>query len=379
MAGIYIHVPFCKQACHYCDFYFSTNAGNKSDLVRAMADEIELQQIYLLGNIINTIYFGGGTPSLLQAEELGLILNTINKNFKVSDSPEITIEVNPDDLSQASLADFKMLGINRLSIGIQSFDDSILKFLNRAHNAKAAGQSIEWARKAGFDNISIDLIYSIPGQDNDLWRRNIDHALRYKPEHISAYSLTIEEKTAFGNWLAKGKLKAVEDDIAARQLEILMESLEAAGYLHYEISNFSKPGFESRHNSNYWKQEKYLGIGPSAHSFNFESRQANISNNHLYVKSLRSKKIPFEIEYLTKKDRINEYILTTLRTSWGTDLNKLKTEFAYDIESTHNNYLTNLINKGIVQIKDDVLSLTKRGKLLADKISSDLFLSNERI
>jgi oxygen-independent coproporphyrinogen III oxidase len=374
MAGIYLHIPFCKQACHYCDFHFSTNTEIKGELIRAMVHEISLQKDYLGGETVNTIYFGGGTPSLLDAKEIGMLLEAIHKSHPVSDGAEITIETNPDDLTETKVNELKALQLNRLSIGIQSFDDRILLYLNRIHSSLTAIQAVESARKAGFDNITIDLIYAIPGLNHEGWIKNIQRALQLQPEHVSAYTLTIEEKTAFGNWFAKGKLIPVDESSAAEQLEVLMEQLSAAGYTQYEISNFARPGFESRHNTNYWKGGKYLGVGPGAHSYDQKNRQHNVANNHLYVRSLKEGKIPAEKEVLKRSDHINEYILTTLRTSGGCDLDLLKRDFDYDLLSLHGGYLRELQKRQLISFHDHYLKLTESGRLLADKISSDLFL-----
>jgi oxygen-independent coproporphyrinogen-3 oxidase len=373
MAGIYIHIPFCKQACYYCDFHFSTNQEKKAEMVQAINTELSLQKNYLESEPVQTIYFGGGTPSLLTREELEAILNGIYTHFQVAEMPEITLEANPDDLSTAKFRALRESGVNRLSIGIQSFDDTVLQFLNRAHDAASSYRCVEEARNNGFDNISIDLIYSIPGQDDATWLKNIQKALALHPEHISSYSLTIEEKTAFGRWAAQGKLKGVEDEISAGQLELLVESLEQAGYEQYEVSNFARPGFISRHNSSYWREQKYLGVGPSAHSFNGISRQYNIPQNHTYLQSLAAGKLPSTVEMLSREDKINDYLLTRLRTSWGADLKKLKEELAYDLFSIHRQYLDSLRLQGFAYIENDVLVLSRTGKLLADKISSDLF------
>lgn len=374
MAGIYLHIPFCKQACYYCDFHFSTNLTTKRELVEAIARELLLQKDYVSRERINTIYFGGGTPSLLTSEEMELLFNTIYKNFSVSDAAEITLEANPDDLSVPRLRQLRSQGVNRLSIGIQSFDDTVLQFLNRAHNSQSATACVEEARDAGFQNISIDLIYAIPGQDDNAWRQNIVQAIRLSPEHISSYSLTIEDKTVFGRWAATGKLKVTEDDIAATQLETLVTLLEGADFAQYEVSNFARPGFESKHNSSYWKQERYLGVGPSAHSYNESSRQYNISNNAAYVRSLQQDIIPFTLENLTREDKINDYLLTTLRTQWGTDLIKLQQLYQYDLLADHGQYIKSLCEQKFALLQNDTLQLTKSGKLLADKIASDLFM-----
>lgn len=374
MAGIYIHIPFCKQACHYCDFHFSTNQQLKAALVEAISKEISFQQHYLKGEEIKTIYFGGGTPSLLTHDELVTVLRTINDTQSIASHVEITLEANPDDLTPAKLDDLLAAGINRLSIGIQSFHPALLTSLNRAHNAADAQASVRAAYAAGFKNISIDLMYAIPHESDSMWMEDIQHAISLRPQHISCYSLTIEDKTVFGKWSASGKLLPVTDETAARHLEILMDELEKTGYEHYEISNFAKPGFHSQHNSNYWKQEHYLGVGPSAHSYDGVSRQFNISNNHLYLQAIRENKLNFEKETLSRENKINEYILTTLRTSWGTDLNKLKQFYQYNLPEHHANYLNILIDKKLITLNAGILKLTQKGKLLADKISSDLFV-----
>ncbi len=374
MAGIYLHIPFCKQACYYCDFHFSTSLETKNELVKAISRELILQKDYVKGEAINTIYFGGGTPSLLSEEELKMLFDTIYKNYIVNPAAEITLEANPDDLDVSNLKQFYSAGVNRLSIGIQSFDDNVLRFLNRAHDSIAAKSCVNEARSIGFKNISIDLIYAIPGQGDIAWKNNIKQALDLSPEHISSYSLTIEDKTVFGRWAATGKLKITEDEIAATQLEILTEQLEAAGFEQYEISNFSRQGFESKHNSSYWKQEKYLGVGPSAHSYNERSRQYNINNNAAYTRSLQQNVIPFTLETLAVEDKINDYLLTTLRTHWGTDLKKMQALYGYDLLADHQQYIESLCSQKLATLENDTLLLTKRGKLLADKIASDLFV-----
>jgi oxygen-independent coproporphyrinogen-3 oxidase len=374
MAGIYFHIPFCKQACHYCDFHFSTNLTIRPAMVDSLKKELQVQRHYLGGEKIETIYFGGGTPSLLSKEALASLLDEVAVNYEVTADAEITLEANPDDLSLPQLEELYQLGFNRLSIGIQSFQDEVLHFLNRAHNSKNALQCVADSRKAGFKNISIDLIYAIPGQLEDAWIQNITTALELNPEHISAYNLTIEPQTVFGKRTAKGQLFPVIDDLAAKQLELLITMLGDAGYQQYEISNFSKPGFESRHNSSYWQRKNYLGIGPSAHSYNKESRQYNVRNNHAYVKSLAEGKIPFEKEVLTREDHVNEYLLTTLRTIWGADLNVMLQDYNYDLLNHQKSYIENLLVKNLATLEHPSLKLTQKGKMMADKISSDLFL-----
>ncbi|MDH4057125.1 MAG: radical SAM family heme chaperone HemW [Cyclobacteriaceae bacterium] len=374
MAGIYLHIPFCKQACFYCDFHFSTNHQVKGEMVKALIEELHLQHEYLGGEEISSIYLGGGTPSLLTTKELSDLLDTIHKLHSVNQAAEITLEANPDDLKKSTLENYRTTGVNRLSIGIQSFQDDLLGFLNRAHDSSLAMSSFQLARDAGFQNVSIDLIYAIPGLENSRWASDINQAISLAPEHISCYSLTIEEKTAFGRWAAAGKLKPAEEEISAQHLELLIDKLEAEGYEHYEISNFSKPGFHSQHNSSYWKQEKYLGIGPSAHSYNRITRQNNVRNNHLYLKAINNGTVPSEVEILSSENKINEYILTTLRTNWGTDLAKLKADFGYNLRENNSAYIQQLLTEGLATLQQQALTLTRKGKLLADKIASDLFV-----
>ncbi|MEQ8304086.1 MAG: radical SAM family heme chaperone HemW [Cyclobacteriaceae bacterium] len=376
MAGIYIHIPFCKQACHYCDFHFSTNTSKVSEMVGAIQTELRLQRAYFANSNsrIDTIYFGGGTPSLLSLGQLESILKTIRDYFIVDDSCEITLEANPDDMAAIYASGLKQVGVNRLSIGVQSFSDEILRFINRAHDARTAHQSIEVARDAGFDNVSIDLIYAIPGLSTELWHEHLEAAIAYRPEHISAYSLTLEPGTVFGNWLSKNKLKEVDESLSAQQFELLMARLEEAGYQHYEISNFCKPGSMSRHNSSYWNLEPYLGVGPSAHSFNLYSRQFNIRNNAKYLKEISQGTIPCEVEILSIENQINEFLLTKLRTAKGCDTATLKTLYHYDILEEQKHYVRELIQNGLMLLEGETLKLTSKGKLLADKIASDLFL-----
>lgn len=374
MSGVYLHIPFCKQACHYCDFHFSTNTAAKGELIECMAEEIAMQKNYLEGETVKTIYFGGGTPSLAEPQELSRLLELVFTNHTVAPKAEITLEANPDDLTLETLQHLRAVGINRLSIGIQSFDDGILKYLNRVHDMAAAIESVHLARRAGFENISIDLIYAIPGMTERMWEDNLTMALELNPPHVSAYTLTIEEKTTFGNWLKKGKLQMTDEASSARQFQTLASTLSAAGYDHYEISNFSRPGYQSQHNSSYWSGEKYLGVGPGAHSYDGESRQFNIPNNHLYIRSIREGTIPFEREILTARDRINEFIFTGLRTSRGCSIRVLKEKFGHDLLHAQRSYLERLSQQRLVSIEDEYLRLTDAGRLLADRICSDLFL-----
>lgn len=373
MAGLYLHIPFCKQACYYCDFHFSTNQSQKAELVEQISHELYLQRNYLQGEPIETIYFGGGTPSLLTPKDLEILFSSIYKYYPVAENPEITLEANPDDLTPEKLTEIRLAGINRLSIGIQSFDEKILRFLNRAHTAQEALLCLDAAQEAGISNLSIDLIYSIPGQDDDVLRKNLAAAMKLKPTHISAYSLTLEEKTVFGRWANHGKLTAMEENLSASQFEMVMDTLTHHGYRHYEISNFCLPGFESKHNTSYWQQKKYLGLGPSAHSFDKDSRQFNISNNPLYVKALLDDRIPFEREVLTRENKINEYLFTSLRTDRGCSLTYLSKQLQYDLAKNNSRYLDQLAKEKLIEITDETLVLTRAGKLIADRIASDLF------
>lgn len=374
MAGIYLHVPFCKQACHYCDFHFSVNQELRTRIVEAMATELTLQRSYLNNGTVKTIYFGGGTPSLLSATELKQLLSTVRGTFSVVAEPEVTLEANPDDLTPGKLSELRALGVNRLSIGIQTFHDDLLRYLNRAHNSQVSADVVATARGAGFDNISIDLIYAIPGQSEEMWCADIARAIDLQPEHISCYSLTIEPQTVFGAWKKQGRLAPVHDDVSARYFELLMDALGAAGYEHYEVSNFAKPGCYSKHNTAYWQRAPYLGIGPSAHSYNLTTRQFNIANNHAYLRALDSNEIPATQETLSREDHVNEYLLTRLRTQWGCDCGFLLKEYNYDILRIHKQYVDTLISRDLARLTETTLTLTRKGKLLADKIASDLFL-----
>lgn len=343
-------------------------------MVDSICCELVLNKDYLREEEIETIYFGGGSPSLLSETEVGLILTTIRNNFSVISNPEITFEGNPDDLSFFYLKAIFDLGINRLSIGIQSFTGETLKYLNRVHTADQSFACLENAKKVGFDNFSIDLIYGIPKDNHTFWEKDLKEAIAINPKHISAYCLTIEEKTAFGNWLKKGKLKPLDDDFASEQFDMLVENLEKNGYEHYEISNFALPGFYSKHNSNYWKQKKYLGVGPGAHSYNGTSRRFNIENNGKYIDLISQKKSSFEEEVLTLENKINEYILTSIRTAWGCDNEYLKRNFNYDLFYNNHSVLESLIKQEFLIERSSTLFLTKKGKLMADKITEQLWV-----
>jgi len=374
MSSIYIHIPFCKKKCYYCDFYSVSSIKNKEKYINAIIKELQLQNDYLINEKIETIYFGGGTPSLLSIEEINKIINSIYLHYSISDNPEITIEANPDDLDYNYLKSLISLKINRLSIGIQSFDDKDLKFLNRRHNSAQAISSVKLAQNAGFENISLDLIYGLPEMTLSKWERNLVKAFELNIQHISAYHLTIEEKTVLNNYLSKSKFKPIEESQSIEQYKKLLYYAKMNNYIHYEISNFCKSGFFSIHNSNYWKQKKYLGIGTSAHSYNLSSRQWNIKNIEKYISSIENGIIPCEAEQLDDKTKYNDYILTTLRTMWGADLNYIKKTFG---DSIYEYCLINagkyIDNKHII-LNNNILILTEEAKFISDKIICDLFL-----
>ncbi|WP_299120349.1 radical SAM family heme chaperone HemW [uncultured Winogradskyella sp.] len=375
MSGIYIHIPFCKQACHYCDFHFSTSLKKKDELINALTKELALRKDEFKNTIIETIYFGGGTPSLLTNEELQIIINSVYKNYEVTKNPEITLEANPDDLFKDRIIELSNSPINRLSIGIQSFFETDLKLMNRAHNVEEAKACLDEATKH-FDNISLDLIYGIPGASNEQWIEIIETALSYNVPHISSYALTVEPKTALASFIKKGIIDNVDDEQAHEQFHILKEKLEASGFIHYELSNFGKDGFFSKNNSAYWQGKSYIGIGPSAHSFNGIERAWNVSNNSKYIKSIEQNKLPIEIETLTLTDRYNEYIMTGLRTIWGVSFTKVENDFGkvfkhYLIEQSEI-----FINQHLLYIEEGHLRVTKKGQFLSDGIASELFKIN---
>lgn len=374
MAGIYLHIPFCKQSCSYCDFHFSTSLKSKDDFLIALSREIELQKNYLGDDaLIETIYFGGGTPSLLSAEELDTIFSALFKTFSIAENVEITLEANPDDLNKNKLNELKSSPVNRLSIGIQSFFEDDLKLMNRAHNAEQAEICIRESLAEGFENITVDLIYGTPGLTDENWRKNLEKVFSFGIPHLSSYALTVEEKTPLESFIRKGKIKPVDEEQSARQFLILMEETAGNGLEQYEISNFSKPGFQSRHNSNYWTGEKYLGLGPSAHSFDGNSRQWNVSNNFRYIKSISENEIPSEKEVLTTEQKFNEYMMTGLRTSSGIDLEKVKTEFGKQALDSLLEKAKSYFDSGKIILKANHIILTNEGKLIADRISSDFF------
>ena len=379
MSGIYIHIPFCKQACHYCDFHFSTSMKKKDEMVLAIAKEIQMRKSEFEDDSefsgVETIYFGGGTPSVLQTSEITFLIDEIFKNYRVAKNPEITLEANPDDLSEERIVGLSKTKINRLSIGIQSFFEDDLQMMNRAHNSAEAKKCLELATQY-FDNISLDLIYGIPGMSNEKWKQNIETALAFGIPHISSYALTVEPKTALNKLIQTGKIAQPKDEVAQEHFEILVEILEANEFIHYELSNFGKPTYFSKNNSAYWLGKKYIGIGPSAHSYEGSSRSWNVSNNSLYLKSIQGNQLPCEKEILSKTDRYNEYIMTGLRTIWGVSLHKIELDFGKEhlhyLEKQAQKYITN----GLVSIENYILKTTPKGKFLTDGIASDLFIIN---
>lgn len=377
MAGIYIHIPFCKQACHYCDFHFSTSFKYKQKLIESISKELLIRKSELEKNPVETIYFGGGTPSTLEPNEIHTIIQTILENFKVSDTPEVTFEVNPDDIDEDYLLALQKLGINRLSIGIQSFHDKDLKLMNRSHNGNQAEQILELASKY-FTNISVDLIYGIPGLTNDLWSQNIATALKYSIPHISSYALTVEPNTALSHYISKGIINSVSDSQSRAQFQILVETLIKEGFIHYELSNFGKPNFFSKNNSSYWNGGLYLGVGPSAHSYNGKIRSWNIAHNLKYISSITKGIVPSESEELSVTDRYNEKIMTGLRTMWGVCLTHIEKEYGNDYLLYLLKQSEGFVSKGLLVIKANSLVATSTGKFLVDGIASDLFKINDR-
>lgn len=375
MSGIYIHIPFCKQACHYCDFHFSTSMKKKEEMVQALVKEMQMRKSEFENETVETIYFGGGTPSVLSDEELAFLIDAVYANFKVAENPEITLEANPDDLSDERIVELAGSRINRLSIGIQSFFENDLKMMNRAHNAEEAKKSLETATRY-FDNISIDLIYGIPGMTNEMWKQNIETALSFGIPHISSYALTVEPKTALKKLIQTGKVSEPKDEVAQEHFMILVEMLQQHGFIHYELSNFGKPDYFSKNNSAYWLGKKYIGIGPSAHSYDGISRSWNIANNPIYLKEIEAGKLPGEVEILTANDRYNEYIMTGLRTIWGVSLNRIQKEFGEEVLQYLQKQSEKFIADGLLAVEKNILKTTPKGKFLADGIASDLFLIN---
>jgi len=373
--GIYIHIPFCKQACHYCDFHFSTSLKRKEEMIMALLAEIKLRKEEFINETVATIYFGGGTPSVLNTKEINTLINAVYKYYKVIENPEITLEANPDDLTEERIIEIANSRVNRLSIGIQSFFEEDLKLMNRAHNAEESKKCLSIAIRY-FDNISIDLIFGMPNMSTEKWQQNINMALSFGIPHISSYALTVEPKTALEKFIKNGEIEAPKDEVAEAHFHVLLEALDKANFVHYELSNFGKEGFFSENNSAYWKGKKYIGIGPSAHSFNGKERSWNITNNVKYIKSITEGILPNEVELLSKRDGYNEYVMTGLRTIWGVSLDKIKTDFGERYVTYLQKQSQKYVLEGMLFLEENVLKTTKKGKFLCDGIASDLFLLN---
>jgi len=372
MAGLYIHIPYCRQACHYCDFHFSTSQQTRNALIKAICKEIEIRAYYLDAIVLDSIYFGGGTPSLLQDEEIDQIFSVIYKHYSTIQDVEITVEANPDDIDKNKLAFFVSSGINRLSLGVQSFYDDDLKLLNRSHHASTSKKAINIIRDSDINTFSIDLIYGIPGMDQTKWKNNLSLATDLSIPHLSCYCLSVEEKTALNHFIQKGIIPGLDEDLAADQFSLTMKYLSRENYIQYEISNYCKSGNVSKHNSNYWNHQPYIGIGPSAHSFNGSERSWNVSNNYKYINSIMQNQLPATSESLTTTNFFNEYILTGLRTIQGCDTAYIQDKFG---DRYTNHFITSIQSIPDEWINNDknCFQLTDRGKLFADKIAETLF------
>lgn len=371
MSGIYLHIPFCKQACHYCDFHFSTSLRRKDEMLTALQKELRMRKDEL-GEPVQSIYFGGGTPSLLDRGEIEELLSCIYSNFQLVDGVEITFEANPDDLESSRIEELAKTPVNRLSLGIQSFREEDLGYMNRAHDSEQALNSMKAACNH-FENVSIDLIYGTPGLSPEAWKENLKIAFDFQIKHISSYALTVEPKTALDHFIRAGKSQAPDENQARIHFEILMQETEKEGFIHYEVSNFSRKNFESRHNTSYWMGEPYLGIGPSAHSYSGNTRSWNVSNNAKYLKGIDSDRMDREVEELSEKDRINEMIMTSLRTSWGLPLKDFEDRFGKESTQRLLQSSERFLKEGLLAIESDRLRTTTSGFFLIDGISSDLF------
>jgi len=374
MAGIYIHIPFCKRKCHYCNFFSSASIKQKDELLKALLLEIKLQKDYLDNERIKTIYIGGGTPSILEPGDILKIFNEIVKYYSLKEQIEFTIEANPDDLNREKLLKIKDSPVNRLSIGVQSFHDEDLQYLNRIHNAKQAYNSIKETINAGFENISVDLIFGIPGQDSKRWKKNLEILIEMNIPHISAYSLTVEPRTILEKLILKNKIISPDETLSIIHFKDLMQFMKHNNYIHYEISNFCREGFFSEHNSNYWFGEKYLGLGPSAHSFNRIERQWNVSDISTYIEKLNNCIIPFEKETLSAEQVFNEYLMMSLRTIQGCDLNFINKRFGHNLYLHCKKQAKPFLDIDQIRIENEKMHLTEKGKFFADKIASEIFV-----
>jgi len=372
---IYLHIPFCKQKCSYCNFHFSTSLANKAEMIAALKKEIHVRKDELQNKNLKSLYFGGGTPSLLKVDEIKSIIDEILKYYSFDSNIEITLESNPDDLTAGFLKQLSKTEINRLSIGTQSFFEDDLRMMNRAHNASEAESSIKRAQDFGLDNISVDLIYGSPTSGLEVWKQNLRKVIALEVPHVSAYALTVEPKTALNTWISQGKIAAPKEDLQNQEFFYMTDFFKDHGFDHYEISNFGKPGFHSKHNSAYWKYEEYLGIGPSAHSYNGNAdRSWNIANNKLYINTLNQNKLPKETEILTEKEQYNEMLMIGLRTFWGVDLSKLKEKFGAEILNHFEESKGQKMEEGYLIIENNHLKIPEKHWFLADGIASDLFL-----
>ena len=374
MAGIYIHIPFCRKRCHYCDFFKSTDLSQKARLLAGLNSELKCRAAELSSDEINTVYLGGGTPSVLLQEELNELLHTIRGHYQLARGAEITLEANPDDLSQANISAIRQVGFNRLSIGIQSFAQADLQLMNRRHGVLQAIQSVKWAKRVGFDNISIDLIYGLPNQTLEEWERNIRTAIELDVQHISAYNLTYHEGTVFYDRLKKGMLHELPDELSLQQFEMMRELLKAEGFEHYEISNFCKAGFYSKHNSSYWKNEKYLGIGPSAHSFDLQTRRWNVSSIPTYLEGIENNLPYWEAEILSEQDRYNDFIITGLRTSWGISEKAVQENFSDRYYTHFQRCRDQYLQSGKLEYALGKVRINPEGLFISDKIMADFMV-----
>ncbi len=371
LSGIYIHIPFCKKACHYCDFHFSTTLNLVDDVVDAIMLEAERMKTYLV-QPVETIYWGGGTPSILENTQLEKIIDALYKNYTIKDGIEFTLEANPDDLDENKIQFLKDAGVNRLSIGTQSFNNLVLTYLNRSHSANQTRLSVELCHKYGIENISLDLIYGIPAQNKQDWKFNLNELIKLSPTHISCYALTIEDNTVFGNWQKKGKFKPLEDEAITAEYEFMVKFLTSNGYNHYEVSNFSKPGCYSKHNSSYWQQKPYLGLGPGAHSFNGKKRHFNVLSNPKYIKAMALNMAPFKEEILSNNELLTEYILTRIRTKWGVDFNAVYKLFNYRLTAKQLGYIKSIVSKKMATFVHNKLVLNSKGFFISDSVALEL-------
>ena len=372
MAGIYIHIPFCKRRCIYCDFFSTIQSEKKPTYIHALCQELEMRKNYLGGEEIETIYLGGGTPSQLTEEELNEIFTSLYNIYKVKEDAEITLEANPDDLTPEYVSMLRRLPINRISMGIQTFQEETLKLLHRRHTARQAIEAFQRCREAGFRNISIDLMYGLPGETLDTWKEDLQQAIALHPEHISAYHLIYEEGTALWKLRDEHQVEEADEDLSVTLFKTLINELKQAGYQHYEISNFCLPGLHSRHNSSYWTGKKYLGCGPSAHSFNGSSRQWNIASLDNYLKGIASGKPNYEIEELDLYTRYNDFVITSIRTCWGMSLSRLRSEYGEELYRYCLRMAKSHLEQGVLEIEEDTLRLTQEGIFISDGIMSDL-------